>query len=92
MQLKARAVGLGAEDYLNDKATEEPDEQSYRRIPVSSMIFRGLLLRVNLSYPKKWRKTWCLMSMFCCSRRRAKRCQPACIVKRSFESFQFLIC
>lgn len=35
MQLKARAVGLEAEDYLNDKATEEPDDQSYRRIPVS---------------------------------------------------------
>ena len=35
MQLKARAVGLEAEDYLNDKAPEEPDDQSYRRIPVS---------------------------------------------------------
>ena len=35
MQLKARAVGLESEDYLNDKAVEEPDEQSYHRIPVS---------------------------------------------------------
>ncbi len=35
MQLKARAVGLEAEDYLNDKATEEPEDQSYRRIQVS---------------------------------------------------------
>ncbi len=35
MQLKARAVGLEAEDYLNDKASEEPEDQSYRRIPVS---------------------------------------------------------
>ena len=35
MQLKARAVGLESEDYLNDKAAEEPDEQSYHRIPVS---------------------------------------------------------
>lgn len=35
MQLKALAVGLESEDYLNDKAVEEPDEQSYHRIPVS---------------------------------------------------------
>ncbi len=35
MQLKARAVGLEAEDYLNDKAPEEPEDQSYRRIGVS---------------------------------------------------------
>lgn len=35
MQLKARAVGLEVEDYLNDKATEEPDDQSYRCIAVS---------------------------------------------------------
>ena len=35
MQLKARALGLESEDYLNDKAAEEPDEQSYHRIPVS---------------------------------------------------------
>lgn len=35
LQLKARAVGLEAEDYLNDKAPEEPDDQSYRRIQVS---------------------------------------------------------
>ena len=34
MQLKARAVGLESEEYLNDKAAEEPDEQSYHRIPV----------------------------------------------------------
>ncbi|MDQ8202519.1 PhoH family protein [Pelagicoccus sp. SDUM812003] len=35
VQLKARAVGLEAEDYLNDKAPEEPEYQSYRRIDVS---------------------------------------------------------
>ncbi len=35
VQLKARAVGLESEDYLNDKAPEEPDYQSYRRITVS---------------------------------------------------------
>ncbi len=35
MQLKARAVGLEAEDYLNDKAPEEPERESYRRISVS---------------------------------------------------------
>lgn len=35
VQLKARAVGLEAEDYLNDKAAEEPEYHSYRKIEVS---------------------------------------------------------
>ncbi len=35
VQLKARAVGLESEDYLNDKAPEEPEYESYRRIVVS---------------------------------------------------------
>lgn len=33
--LKARAVGLEAQDYLNDKAPEEIDENSYVEIPVT---------------------------------------------------------
>lgn len=33
--LKARAVGLEAQDYLNDKVPEEIDENSYREIPVT---------------------------------------------------------
>jgi PhoH-like ATPase len=35
VQLKARAVGLESQDYLNDKVPESPDEDSYQRIPVS---------------------------------------------------------
>src|SRR5690606_12420917 len=35
VQLKARAVGLESEDYLNDKVPEPVDEASYREIPVS---------------------------------------------------------
>jgi len=35
MQLKARAVGLESEDYLNDKVPEEDDELSYREIVVT---------------------------------------------------------
>ncbi len=35
VQLKARAVGLESEDYLNDKAPEEPDAQAYRIVEVS---------------------------------------------------------
>lgn len=35
VQLKARALGLEAQDYLNDKAPEEPEFESYRRIRVS---------------------------------------------------------
>src|SRR3954467_3192268 len=35
VQLKARAVGLEAQDYLNDKVPEEFDENSYREIPVT---------------------------------------------------------
>jgi PhoH-like ATPase len=35
VQLKARAVGLESEDYLNDKVPEPIDEASYREIPVS---------------------------------------------------------
>jgi PhoH-like ATPase len=35
VQLKARAVGLESEDYLNDKVPEAPDEASYREIPVN---------------------------------------------------------
>jgi PhoH-like ATPase len=35
VQLKARAVGLESEDYLNDKVPEVFDEASYREIPVN---------------------------------------------------------
>ncbi|HWL14139.1 MAG TPA: PhoH family protein [Opitutus sp.] len=35
VQLKARAVGLESEDYLNDKVPEPVDEASYREIPLS---------------------------------------------------------
>jgi PhoH-like ATPase len=35
VQLKARAVGLESQDYLNDKVPENPEEDSYRRIPVT---------------------------------------------------------
>jgi PhoH-like ATPase len=35
VQLKARAVGLESEDYLNDKVPEDVDEASYREIPLS---------------------------------------------------------
>jgi len=35
VQLKARAVGLESEDYLNDKVPEVDDEASYREIPLS---------------------------------------------------------
>jgi PhoH-like ATPase len=35
VQLKARAVGLESEDYLNDKVPEPLDEASYREIPLS---------------------------------------------------------
>ena len=35
VQLKARAVGLESEDYLNDKVPELDDEASYREIAVS---------------------------------------------------------
>jgi PhoH-like ATPase len=35
VQLKARAVGLESEDYLNDKVPEHDEEASYREIPVS---------------------------------------------------------
>jgi PhoH-like ATPase len=35
MQLKARAVGLESEDYLNDKVPEESDEASYREVPLT---------------------------------------------------------
>lgn len=35
VQLKARAVGLESEDYLNDKVPEPVDEASYAEIPLS---------------------------------------------------------
>ncbi|MBC7366559.1 MAG: PhoH family protein [Undibacterium sp.] len=35
VQLKARAVGLESEDYLNDKVPETDDELSYREIPLN---------------------------------------------------------
>jgi PhoH-like ATPase len=35
VQLKARAVGLESEDYLNDKVPEDAEEASYREIPLS---------------------------------------------------------
>jgi PhoH-like ATPase len=35
VQLKARAVGLESEDYLNDKVPEDFEEASYRELPLS---------------------------------------------------------
>jgi PhoH-like ATPase len=35
VQLKARAVGLESEDYLNDKVPEAVEEASYRELPVN---------------------------------------------------------
>ncbi len=35
VQLKARAVGLESEDYLNDKVPEPIDEDSYREVPLT---------------------------------------------------------
>ncbi|PTY08317.1 phosphate starvation-inducible protein PhoH [Opitutaceae bacterium EW11] len=35
VQLKARAVGLASEDYLNDKVPEAVEEASYQEIPVT---------------------------------------------------------
>ncbi|HEY1848458.1 MAG TPA: PIN domain-containing protein, partial [Opitutaceae bacterium] len=35
VQLKARAVGLESEDYLNDKVPEPDEEASYQEIPLS---------------------------------------------------------
>jgi PhoH-like ATPase len=35
VQLKARALGLESQDYLNDKVPETPDENSYREIAVT---------------------------------------------------------
>jgi PhoH-like ATPase len=35
VQLKARAVGLESQDYLNDKVPESTDESSYREVPVT---------------------------------------------------------
>jgi hypothetical protein len=35
VQLKARAVGLESEDYLNDKVPETDEEASYRELPLS---------------------------------------------------------
>ena len=35
VQLKARAVGLASEDYLNDKVPENLEQDRYREIPVS---------------------------------------------------------
>ncbi|MES2694836.1 MAG: PhoH family protein [Verrucomicrobiota bacterium] len=35
VQLKARALGLQSEDYLNDKVPEIDDEASYRELPVN---------------------------------------------------------
>ncbi|OAM87780.1 PhoH family protein [Termitidicoccus mucosus] len=35
VQLKARAVGLESEDYLNDKVPEAAEERAYREVPVT---------------------------------------------------------
>ncbi len=35
VQLKARAVGLESEDYLNDKVPQSDEEASYREVPLS---------------------------------------------------------
>ena len=45
VQLKARAVGLESQDYLNDKVPEEVEEASYREIPLIDLRAAAVLLR-----------------------------------------------
>jgi PhoH-like ATPase len=51
VQLKARAVGLESQDYLNDKVPEDPDEGSYRRIPLSGYELQRFASEGELSLP-----------------------------------------
>ena len=53
VQLKARAVGLESQDYLNDKVPEDPDEDSYRRIPLSGLRTAAFCLRGGASSSRR---------------------------------------
>jgi PhoH-like ATPase len=51
VQLKARAVGLESQDYLNDKVPEDPDEGSYRRVSLSGYELQRFASEGELSLP-----------------------------------------
>ena len=51
VQLKARAVGLESQDYLNDKVPEDPDEGSYRRIPLGAYELQRFASEGELGLP-----------------------------------------
>jgi PhoH-like ATPase len=51
VQLKARAVGLESQDYLNDKVPEDPDEGSYQRLPLSGYELQRFASEGELGLP-----------------------------------------
>ncbi|TVR49283.1 MAG: PhoH family protein, partial [Puniceicoccaceae bacterium] len=57
VQLKARAVGLEAQDYLNDKVPEEIDEDACRRIEVSVYDLQRFASEGDFTLPAKAAKT-----------------------------------
>jgi PhoH-like ATPase len=60
VQLKARAVGLESQDYLNDKVPEDPDEGSYQRISLSGYELQRFASEGELVLPSASAETLAL--------------------------------
>jgi PhoH-like ATPase len=57
VQLKARAVGLESQDYLNDKVPEDPDDESYHRVPVSIYELQRFASEAEFELPEAAART-----------------------------------
>jgi PhoH-like ATPase len=77
VQLKARAVGLESEDYLNDKVPEDDEEASYREIPLSIYELQRFCSEGEFELDAEGREASTSTSTSSCAPTRARRCPRA---------------
>ena len=78
VQLKARAVGLESEDYLNDKVPEDIEEASYREIPLTIYELQRFCSEGQLHARGRRGRRACNSTSTCsCAPTRARPCRPA---------------
>ena len=84
VQLKARAVGLESEDYLNDKVPEVDEEASYREIPVNIYELQRFCSEGEFEVDAEVaRSRFISTNTSCCARTRARRCRRATMATAS---------
>ena len=77
VQLKARAVGLESQDYLNDKVPEVDEEAAYREIPLTIYELQRFCSEGHFDLGRGRCARACASTSTCSSARtRARPCRP----------------